>query len=279
MVKMGDVWDRTAEFLGDHLGRILPIALLAIVLPNAVTGALQPLQATSGLGLRSLIAILSIGFAVLQLWAQLAITGLVIDPASRGRASQGATARVLPAVCLYLLVVAILLVLALPIGVMMVVGGVDVAALLMGKPNPVAISPAIGGGIAIYSIVLAIAVLFIGARLIPLLPVVAFEKRGFGAIGRSFALTRGLTWKLVGVIILYAVVTIVATLAAQTVFGSLLALIAGGPGPVTLASAVTALIVATVAAGFTVLATVFVAKLYLATTGAPVSDDGGVAFS
>ena len=37
MISMGSVWDRTAEFLSDHLGTILPIALLAIFVPAVVS--------------------------------------------------------------------------------------------------------------------------------------------------------------------------------------------------------------------------------------------------
>jgi len=263
MVKMGYVWDRTIEFLGDNIAVLLPIVLLAIFVPTSISNSLQGLQPTAAAGVKLGLGILSLGFAILSLWAQLAIAALAIDPAIGARASRIATARLLPAIGVYLLLLIGLLVLSLPLVALAIAGGVDVTMMRAAGAMP-SFPAGVGFAIAGYGLAYLIALLFIGARLTPLTSVVVAERRGVGAIRRAFALSRGLTWKLVGVIILYVVVMLVATLAAQTVFGSVLRLVAGGDGPVTVASVLTAVVVAAVSTAFTVLAAVFCAKLYVA---------------
>lgn len=263
MVKMGTVWDRAIEFLSDHVAIVVPIALLAIFVPASITGSLSPLWAIAGSGLKSLLALLSLAFAILGVWGQLAISALAIDPAVGGGAGRVATARLLPALGVYLVLAIVLGLLVLPIGFILAAGGTDITQFRMGA-NPANLPAGVAGTVALYGIVLLIALLFIGARLVLTTPVIVAERRELGAIARAFALSRGLTWKLVGVILLYVVVANVALLAAQSVFGSILGLLSRGEGPVTMASVITAIAVAAVQAAFTVLATAFVAKLYVA---------------
>lgn len=264
MVKMGDVWDRTVEFLGDNLPEILPIALFAIFLPTSISGSLEGLQATAGRGPAIALGVLSVGLAIIQLWGQLAIAALAIDGGIGRHAGRVATARLLPAIGVYLILFVALFLLFVPAVAILVAGGVDLTALGAGDSALQQAAPGTIGIAATYMIAMAVVALFVAARLIVLTPVIVAERRGVGAFGSSFALTRGLTWKIVGVLILFAIVAIVAILAAQTVFGSILGLIAGGDGPVTVASVITAVVVAAVTTAFTVLASAFTAKLYVA---------------
>ncbi|MGK6319235.1 hypothetical protein [Sphingomonas sp. DT-204] len=263
MVKMGTVWDRAIEFLSDHVAIVIPIALLAIFVPSSITGSLSPLWATAGSGLKALLAMLSLVFAILGVWGQLAISALAIDPAAGRGAGRVATARLLSAIGVYLVVAIVLGLLLLPIGFILAASGVDVTQLRIGA-NPASLPAGVAGTVTLYVVVLLIVLLFLGARLVLATPVIVAERRGLGAIARAFALSRGLTWKLVGVILLYVVVANVASLAAQSVFGSILGLLSRGEGPVTMASVIAAIAVAAVQAAFTVLATAFVAKLYVA---------------
>ncbi len=68
---------------------------------------------------------------------------------------------------------------------------------------------------------------------------------------------------------MFALVTIVSMLAAQTVFGSIFRLVAGDEsGPITLAGVLTSVTVAAVQTGFSVIAPAFSTKLYVALTSA-----------
>ncbi len=107
----------------------------------------------------------------------------------------------------------------------------------------------------------------IGARLILLNPVILNERRGLGAVMRSFRLTRGLTLKIVGVMILFAIVLLVPMMAIQAVVGLVARLILGADAQPaigflagTAGAAVTSL--------FSVVAAAFTAQLYVA-----VADD------
>ncbi len=106
------------------------------------------------------------------------------------------------------------------------------------------------------------------ARILALLvPVVVAERRGIRAFGRAFALSRGLAWRILGVILLYAIVSGVVQLAAKLGFGSIFELVVGGEGPLSLAKILTSIVSGAVSCAFAVLAAVFCAKLYLVTSG------------
>jgi len=122
----------------------------------------------------------------------------------------------------------------------------------------------IGWFLALYCILFLVAVVWLAARLALVIPIMIMERRGVGVFARSFKLTRPVQWKIVGVLILYSIVSAVSILAAKFVFGSIFGLIAGGERPVTVATVLTAILVSVVLTGFSVLASAFTAKLYLA---------------
>lgn len=73
-----------------------------------------------------------------------------------------------------------------------------------------------------------------------------------------------MTLPLLGVSLLYGLVTLVATLAAQTVVGTVLALVFGKSDGFGIVAIGAALATACVAAAMTVVAASFIAKFYLA---------------
>lgn len=262
MVRVGVVWDRTVAFIGDHAGALVPIALGTLVLPNALSGALEPVRAVAPLGTRALIGLVMIAAGLVTIWGQLAITALALEPVEARGGALGEGGRRLPAmvgVSLTLLVAFV--VVSLPLWILIYLAGM--ASMDMAGIQSVATGAA-RGRILIGVLVMALLLLWIGARLSVLMPVVVAERRGLGAIPRAFALTRGLGLKMAAVILLYVVVLSIASYAAQTVFGTVLALLTGGAGSVTVASVLTALAVAVVAAIFAALASVFTAQLYRA---------------
>jgi hypothetical protein len=107
-----------------------------------------------------------------------------------------------------------------------------------------------------------------GDGLALVLPVMLEERRGLGALRRSFTLTRGLALRILGVMLLLGLVAAVATLAAKTVFGTVFRLLLGDAGPFSATNILTAIVVGAVAALFTVIGDAFTGKLYLATRDA-----------
>ncbi|MGJ3627198.1 hypothetical protein AB5I41_10140 [Sphingomonas sp. MMS24-JH45] len=97
----------------------------------------------------------------------------------------------------------------------------------------------------------------------PLFGVVVNERRGLGALGRSFALTRGAALRLIGVLILYGIVLVVVMSAATMVVGVVARLLLGADAAATVAFIV-AIVSALVTALGSVVQSVFYAQYYVA---------------
>ena len=260
-VNMGNVWDRATEFLSDNLSVIVPVALVGIVLPDAVSTIIAPLGPQSSTA-TAVVGVIGLALSLVALWGQLAIVALAIDPpAGRQAAVRRASARFLPMIGVSLVLLLGFTLLILPIPIILALSGYDVQAAMNGAQ--VEVPTAAGGFVALYALVLLPVLFFIAARMALLTPVIVAERLGLGAVRRSFDLTRGIVWKVIGVMILYGIVFGVALLAARTVFGSILELLVGGEGVVSAATVLTAIVVSVVQAVFVVLAAAFVAKLYL----------------
>ncbi|PZO74148.1 MAG: hypothetical protein DI640_07120 [Sphingomonas taxi] len=269
MVKMGTVWDRTVEVLNGRTGVIAPIAVLGILLPSVVRDGFVAFS-TPGTAMFALVGgVLTIVALVAMIWAQLAIVAIATDPATDAPAARRqASARVWPALGITVILMIVALLFVVPPIVVLIQSGFDFTAAASG--SSVQMTPPSAGaagfvglyGLA-YMLAYMIAVIWIGARLVLLNPVVLNERLGIGAIRRSVRLTKGLTWRIIGVMILFAIVTLVSTWAAQAVTGILfrLALGADGIATATFLSGIAATIVTT---AFTALAAVFTAQLYVA---------------
>ncbi|WP_139330461.1 hypothetical protein [Sphingomonas sp. Sph1(2015)] len=268
-VRIGTVWDSTQQVLAGRAGMMAPFALIGFVLPGVLqivllpSGATQPSMGMTGLGLIVLSALLGI-------WAQLAIMALATHPATTSAAaSRAGLRRMWPVLGVAL---AIGFAFALVVLVMVVVLGLshfNFAAAVAANGDPSKL-PSMSGGAALflilYGLTIIVASLWLAARLMLIYAVVLNERRGLGAIRRSIALTQGLTWRLIGVFLLFGVVMLVATLAVQGVTGAALRLALGADQALT-AVRLAALLGSVVSAGFMTLAYVFVARLYVATAG------------
>ncbi|MBB5710124.1 hypothetical protein [Sphingomonas xinjiangensis] len=261
---MGTVWDRTAEFVGDNVAAILPVALMAFFVPASVEGSLAAIPPREGTMLPMLLALLQLVFALLSFWGTLAITAMGLDLVSDRSAGRVALSRLPVTLLVTLLLVVAILVLASPVPVVLAVSGYDLVA--MSRGGSFDVGPGIAAFAALYLLLLTGAVLWCSARLAILTPTIVRERRGMTSIARSWQLTRGHALRILGVLILYAVVSWVAQLAAKTVFGSIFELVAGGGEGegLTLADILTSIVVAAVQSGFLVLFAAFTAKLYLA---------------
>lgn len=262
MVRMGNVWDRAAEVLNGRGGMLAGIVVLTLFLPNAIGAAIKAYAggATTALLVGALVALAA---TVIAIWGQLAIIAASTDPAiDRAGAIAQANARLPAALGVGLVLAIVLLLLFLPAGGLLVRGGVDWGAMAAGVPS----TPSAPGAVALaglYTVVLGIVLLFVGARLLPLYAVVLHERLGLGAVARCWRLTRRHTWRLVGVILLFLVVLLVATWAAQAVTGLVFRLVLGGEAQATVAL-LAALAAQAVSAGFSLIAIVFSAQLYVA---------------
>ncbi len=263
MVSMGSVWDRTAEFLSDNLGNLLPIALLAIFVPTTISANLSSLQLTATSTTAMWLGLGVFLLALVSFWGQLAVTALAIDPALGRDATRVATRRFPAALLVAIVMLVAGLLLVIPLGVMLAVAGVDLSGIDSGTMP--AIPESVTLWASLYGLVIAVLAVWVFARLAVVVPAIVGDRLAIGALARSWSLTRGVALKVVGVLILYAIVSIVANLAATTAFGAVMYLVAGrGEDGLSLASVLTTIVGGTVSTGFTVLGTAFLAKLYVA---------------
>ena len=262
MVKMGNVWDRTMEVLNGRGGMLAGIAVLTLFVPGVISAAYAA-YATPGTATAAIGALLALATSVAALWGQLYVIAAASDPGTdRATARRAANGRLLPALLLALALVAIMLVALLPAAVLLAMAGFDFAALSQGATQgTVAPGPALLA--SLYAIVVLIVMLFAGARLLPLYAVVLHERLGLGAIARSWRLTRRHTWRLVGVVLLFLIVLMIATSAAQSVGGLVFRIILGADARATV-TFVAAVIAQAVSTALTLIAIVFSAQLYVA---------------
>lgn len=266
MVSIGTVWDRTTEFVRDHQRQLAPVVFLTLFVPTVVSTSLEKLRLNAGPGLVVGLTILTVVLTLVSLWGQLFLTGYAAagdgSTAAAGRASR----RYLPMVGVTVVLLIAMGILFIPAGVIAASSGVDFMALSAGQ-QPSAQALGSLGWVGLYVAILGIVLLWLFARLMPLSAVVVMERRGLGAIKRAFSLTRGMGLKLVGLILLYGIVSVVAVSAVRFVFGSLLTLLAGSGPDITVGDVLTAVAIAALSAVLSTLTSVFVGKLYVAITG------------
>lgn len=263
---MSIVWDRAAEFITDNLTALTPIVLLAIFVPLTLMGSLMPLMGDAGPAGNLTLGIVVLILSCVTAWGGLAITALAFDPAE-GRGAAIATAnRRFPALLgISVAMLLIVLLLIAPVGVAFGLSGVDMAVLASGNVPESGVNGAALAFAVLWLLMLAPLMLFVYARFFVLVtPIVVMERRGLGAFARSFVLTRGVAWKVIGMLLLYLIVSTVAGMAAKTVFGSVLRLLLGDDGQISLAGVLTQIVVSGISTAFSVLAIAFIAKLYLA---------------
>jgi hypothetical protein len=268
MVKMGTIWERTTEVLSGRAGMLFGIAALTLVLPGIVRLVLAlMLPTTTPLGAIVGFA-LALAVGVISLWGQLTIIAASSDPSIDAAAGYRLAAARLPAALGVTILLSIAaFVLMLPIIVALVAAHVDVTTL--NDATQIGNVPSGTAAFAgFYILVLLVVFLLAAARLTVLNPVVLHERLGIGAIKRSWQLTRGLTWRILGVLVLFIVVAAIAGMALQLVVGTIAAL-AFGRDAVSTVLLVTTVANSVLSAAFTVIALAFTAQLYVALAGPP----------
>ena len=265
---MSTVWDRTTEFVGDNLAPLTPIVLLGMFVPIALIGNLMPLVGAIGLTGSSVAGILVVILSLASNWGAVAVTALAIDPAAgRSGAVRTANRRFLPVVAVNAIALVAVFALLLPAMIGFAMSGIPMAQMTgqtTVQPSLETVSAPIVLLASLYSLVLLPVLLWIVARLSVINPTLINEHRGLGVFARAFRLTRGSALKIMGVILLYLIVSQIAGLAARMVAGAVFGILIGGVGLMSLSAILTACVVAIVSTLFSVLAFAFLAKLYLA---------------
>jgi hypothetical protein len=254
-------WNETAAFVKHEAGALILIIFALGVLPGlilqAIASRLVPsLQITPATtpDLRPFVTALPIIFLllipvlVLSVWGNLTVNVLALRRETViGGAFGRAARRILPllgASMLFAIVAAL---------VMLPVLGFLAAGIATNHAGPA----------ALLLFIVWLAFVFVAVRLMLMTPIAAAETVGpVGIIRRSWQLTSGHFWKLLGFIVLLMLVFLVLLLVVGSVGGILVTLVAGKPDPGTLSSFLIQLIMGVLQAVVFTYFIVMIARIY-----------------
>lgn len=256
-LSVSKAWDETKAIVA-HDGRLLTsVALALIALPTAVANLITPAGMTpdSAMWIDVVIIIASL----IALAGQLALIRLAIGPSITVGAAIAHGIKRMPLYFLAVLLVVVVLVLAaMPLAAALTAMGVSI------EPPPKEFSGPLFAAACIY---LAL-ILFAAVRMVMAAPAASAEDIGpIAIVRRSWQLTSGNAWRLLGFLLMFFIGAIVLLMAIQWVT-ALLATVLLGPIQAMSASAlVVALVQALANAAISTLFAVMIARIYVQLAG------------
>ncbi len=251
-------WDETRAIFARDGRLFVAVALALIVLPGILVVLTTP-ESGSGEEQDALSQVLQLIAGLVGILGQLALVRLALGPTTTvgGAIAHGAR-RFLPLLGALLLLILTVAILILPI--IMMSGGAG--ALNRGA----AASPS--GAAALAILLVVILVLALSVKFMVAAAVASAEPVGpIAILKRSWALTNGHYWKLLGLLLLLAIAVLVLMLAAGTIGGILARIVTPDLEPFSVGALVLALFAAFVQGVFTVLSSVMLARVYVQLAG------------
>lgn len=257
-----EAWNEATAYMAREAQLLFPIAFLLVALPGAILQEVMP--QTAGPEAAPEVGPwfwLIIPVMVITLYGYLVLCWLSVR---RSRAANegfsAAASRLLPTVGAVLLIALAFILIALPIFAI-----VGAGAMLGGSTG------AVSGAAALMVLVFLMVVIVIGTRLMLFYPVAATERVGpIGILKRSWSLTRGHFWKLLGFLVLFLILAVVVVVAVSAVVGLIIYAVAGQPEPGSFASFLVLLLGAIINTVFALLFAALVSRIYAQLSGAGV---------
>ena len=253
-ISMSAIWDESAALIRREAHLLVPLALATVGVGSVISGLVQPETPAAGFGM-----VASLGFVIgniLGLIGNLAMMALALMPGmSVGESLRLAVARMPKMLGIVGLFLIALLASMIPIAVILMLSGAPLSANMTAEELPIA---------AVLSILtLGALLLYVSARLLTLsAAVVDRNPPAIEAIKSSFASTSGIATKIVGVVLLFLVVTLVVSGAAASLSGILFGMIGKAVGAPLLGKGLTVLVTGMISALLSIVSTVFGAVLY-----------------
>lgn len=264
-------WNETAEFVRREAGLLLPVSFMLLALPNALMELLIPPPPMPGQAPEPGLWLLLVPLLVVAgMIGNVAISYLAIRPGSSvGEALRRGAAR-MPALlgaAILLGIAFVVLFFIVALFVAMLVPGAMTAA-QGGTPTPAMLR-----GILYVMLIIAPVAIYFAARLMVMTPAAAAESGGpLNLIARSWGLTAGHVWKLVGFLLLVAILVGILTAAIEAVVGILFALLAGPIEPGSTSTLLVVIVMTLVNMVVGAYLASFVARIYAQLSGAGTSE-------
>ena len=251
-------WDESKAIFARDGQLLMAVALALVAFPATINGLLNPtgVNASETPWWIDLIAVVA---SLVALGGQLALIRLALGPSITVGGAIAHGMRRLPIYFLAVLMLVVgLFLLAIRLALLLSVLGVPI------NQRPVPMSPALG----IVSIGVLLLVIVVGVRLIMSSSVASAEDVGpLQILKRSWRLTSGNFWPLLGFLLIFLVGTIVLLTAVGSATSVAVRLTLGSAQPLSAAALVIALVSSLVSAAVTTLFAVMLARIYLQLAG------------
>lgn len=233
-LSISKAWEETSAFLGREARLVAPVALATFALPAILAGWAYPGEATGG-GAGWLLIVVMFAALIGQMTIVLLVNGW------RGKIGEamGKAARRLPTLlgALIIAFLPVMLVAVVGLGTSLASAGITDPATL--TPEAIAKLPHVGWLLLFVLIFLIV----VGVRLFPIAAIAASEPVGpIALIKRSWALTKGVFWRLLVLALMLGILAVVLDLAVTAVVGSIATLAAGEPEAFNLSALLVALV-------------------------------------
>ena len=259
-LSIGKAWDEAKAALQANRRLIVPVALGLVLLPAVIISMTEPPAVAGQQPPAGLWMLIAIAMIIVMLVGELAIVLLINGwrgsvGGAIGKAARRTPIFILAALCY--LVPAVLL-----FSIILAVSGAGTSP--SGQVDWTNFQPV--GALLLFAGLLALA--YVTVRLLPLLAVVACEDAGpIAGLKRSFALTAGRFWKLFGFLLALLIAFLIVAAAIGALVGTAVTLTLGDPRPWSLPLLLIALAGGLVQAGFVMVYTAMLARIYAQLTG------------
>lgn len=260
-LSISQAWDETREIFRRDGKLISAVALALIVLPQAVAGLIAPAGTGGASNSSGIVQIMMLAVFLLSIWGQLSIVRLALGPSTTvGDAIQHGLRRFPAALGAFVIMILGMGLVLIPIVMIFIVAlGVDPANLQQGQAS---------GPFGLLVLLMALLIIAISIRFMLMSPVASAENVGpLAILKRSWLLTSGNYWRLLGFIVLLLIAAVALIAAASIVGGILARLVSSTIEPFSLSALIMALITAAAQGVFSVLAAVMMTRIYTQVAG------------
>lgn len=257
-------WDETKERIAAD-GRLFAIVAAALLLlPQAIVAVGAPPEELSGVRPTGWLNLLAFIAALFGIVGQIAIIRLAQVPAtSVGEAISHGLKRFLPVVGAVLLLIVAVFIVAVPL--MLLLGGLGALE--------AAETGAMSRSVVLAVFIIMLLALLVGPKFLLVMPVATAETGGpVHILKRSWSLSGGHYFRLLGFILLILVAAIVVVIATQFVGGSVLLAIFGELSPLSVGALIYALLFGAFQAAFGAVISIMLGRIYLQLAGADAFD-------
>ena len=258
-LSISKAWDETRALFASDGRLFTAIAVALMGVPSMISGLIAP----EGLGVQSnqpwYVDLLLFAFMLVALVGQLALVRMALKPSLTVGAAIAHGARRMPVYLVTALIIgAAIVAIAVPVVVIAMLSGANF------DPAATKMTPAM----AVMILVILVIAVLLGVRMLMGTPVAAAEAAGpVDIIKRSWRLTAGVWWKLLGFLLMILVGAGVVALAISMVIGSVVTVALGPIESMSTSALVVGLFQGLFNAAFTALFAVMLARIYVQLSG------------